>query len=176
MRHADGFTMAEVLVSIVIVSGMFLAALHAAGVSQTSQYRIRLQSQGRLLAEDLASEINALPFQDPGITDSLSSIGHASSEGGDTRALFDDADDYHEWIGDPPQRKDGTVIPAASRLKRSVAVEWVLWNDPNQTTGTKTGLKRFTVTVFIEEAPLTQIQWVRTWERIEPAAVKGQGP
>lgn len=168
--------MVEVLISMVIISGMFIAALRAAAVAQAGQYRIRLQCQARLLAEDLAAEIDELPFQDPGISSGLSSIGPGSSETGATRELFDDADDYHDWSSSPPQQKDGTVIASAAPLTRSVQVEWVELSNPLQTTSLKTGLKRFTVTVSLDEGPLAEIQWLRGWQWPDPVKTKAEGP
>ncbi len=176
MKRRNGFTMVEVLISMVIISGMFIAALRAAAVAQAGQHRIRLQCQARLLAEDLAAEIDELPFQDPAVTSGLSSIGAGGSEVGSNRELFDDADDYHNWTSSPPQEKDGTVIASARSLTRSVQVEWVELSNPEQVAGYKTGLKRFTVTVSLDEGPLEEIQWLRGWQWPDPVKTKAEGP
>jgi prepilin-type N-terminal cleavage/methylation domain-containing protein len=175
MTRRHGFTMVEVLVSIVIVSGMFLAALHAAAVAQTSQHRLMLRQQSQLLAEDLAAEMDQMPFQDPGVTSGFSSLGPGGDERGPTRALFDDVDDYDDWSSSPPQLKDGTELTWAASLTRAAEVEWVSLTDPGQPSGSATGLLRCTVTVSLNEGPLADVRWLRSYWWPDPAKTKGAG-
>ena len=60
-----GLTLVEVTISIVIVSVMLVAALTAAGSSNSRRYRTDLATNALILAEDLMAEITALPYSDP---------------------------------------------------------------------------------------------------------------
>jgi type II secretory pathway pseudopilin PulG len=167
-----GFTLVEALFAMVLVGGLLVAVLTAVGQAKTGQHRIATRRQARLLAEQMRTEINLLPFQDPSYSSgALSDIGHASNEGGDDRSGYDDADDYHGWSAGPPQEKDGTKISWAGAFTRQVTVHWVPFFAPYSPTATKTGMKLFIVTVSWRSRRLAEIQWNRTvyeqavWQR-----------
>jgi hypothetical protein len=128
-----------------------------------------------LLAEDLAAEMNQMPFQDPGVTSGFSSLGPGGAERGPTRALFDDVDDYDDWSASPPQLKDGTELTWASSLTRGAEVEWVSLSDPGQPSGTATGLLGCTVTVSLDDGPLATVEWLRSYWWPDPVQIKGAG-
>ncbi len=158
-----GFTLVEALFAMVLVGGLLVAVLTAVGQAKTGQHRIATRRQARLLAEQMRTEINLLPFQDPSYSDgSLSEIGHSASEGGDDRSGYDDADDYHGWSAGPPQEKDGTELSWARAFTREVTVQWAPFFAPYSPTATKTGLKLITVTVSFRGRQLAEIQWNRT--------------
>ena len=141
-RHA--FSMAEVVVSIVIVGGMAVAALNAVGASQVGMRKMSDRVLGDVLARQLISEILQLSYKEP---DDAPGFGRESSESGSSRAKFDDVDDYDNWTASSPEKKDGTAIMNQGGWQRSVAVEYV---DPDNLTTVVVadqGVKRITVTV-----------------------------
>ena len=156
--------MVEVVVSMLIVSVMFVAALSTVSGSRFSQFKTSQTSRGQALAESLMVEILRQSYADlqygPG------SFGLGGDEIGDgSRNLWEDVDDYDGWSASPPQEKDGTQIAGLAGWRRSVDVAWVDPLDPSQVEGSETNAKRVIVTVTFQDMPVATLVAIRTaWE------------
>ncbi|CAN5703508.1 hypothetical protein BH09PLA1_BH09PLA1_08100 [soil metagenome] len=134
--HRSAFTLVEVAVSVVIVGLLLATSVQVVGAAKIGQYRLTERARGNALAKALLAEILQLAYADP------------NTEAGETRATFDDVDDYDGLNESPPVFKDGTAmtVPQASTWQRTVAVTWI---DPLTlaTTGSESGAKKIVVTV-----------------------------
>ncbi len=140
-----GFTLIEATMAIVIVSVMLVTALHTFGSLARGRQIVSNRYSASGLASQLMSEILQNRYDEPNET---FAFGPETSETGETRANFDDVDDYHGWSASPPQEMDGTVISGLTGWQRSVTVEYVNHDNPDTTVGTDLGLKRITVSVI----------------------------
>ncbi len=151
-----GFTMVEAVAAAGIVALLTVAALSAVG----SAARLRAASEDRvaaaLLAQDLLTEIQSRPYDDP---DAVAPVG---SEEGTTRAIFDDVDDYDTMVDSPPRLADGTPMAGKSAWGRSVRVEYVSPSSPDVPVGVDQGAKRITVTALKNGSKVLSVSAVRT--------------
>ncbi|MFW6157970.1 MAG: type IV pilus modification PilV family protein [Planctomycetota bacterium] len=153
------FTLVEVVLTVLIVGVGLAACLRALPVlldaSATSEKSLTAQR----LATDLLNEIALLPFEDP---KTPVTFGPEDDEARDTRADFDDVDDYDEWSASPPQTKDGTKLADVAAYTRSVLVQSVEPDDLDQTCSDhRSKPKLITVTVSSPDAPDLTISTVR---------------
>lgn len=153
------FTLAETVMSLVVVSVMFVAALSTVGASKLSQQKASLSSRGQLLAEMLMSEILLQNYKDPGPSPVF---GIEPSESTTTRADFDDVDDYNGWSSSPPTYKDGTQIVGFTGWRQSVTVNWVDPMNPAQVAYSDTNAKRITVEIFYGNMRTASLVAVKT--------------
>ena len=158
-RRRRGFTMIEAAISIVIVGGVLVVALNTVGASKRTQYLTRVRSRGQLLAQALMAEILSQGFEEP---DAPDSFGLEAGEHSEQRDRYDDVDDYYNWSGEPPQDKDGQVIPGFEGWTRTATVAWVQPSDLTGSAGSPTGVKRITVTVKRGELVVASMVAVRT--------------
>lgn len=156
-----GMTLVEAVLSIVIVGIMLAAALGTVGASKTAAYRSSDRARAVLVAQDLMSEILRQPYRDASATGSL---GPEAGEAGDSRALFDDADDYH-GLSAQPQRADGTTITGTGAWLTLVTVEYVSRSSPTTVVTADQGAKRVTVKVTRAGAELASLVAIRTSAR-----------
>lgn len=164
------FSLVEVVVSVLIVSGLFVAALSALAAAKTGRYVLTERSRGVLLAQDLLAEILQQPYEDP---ETPGVFGREGAEVGTTRQDFDDVDDYRAWSASPPQRKDGSVIPGTEGYARSATVQWANPANLDEASASPTGVKRITVTVRHNDRIVGQLLGVRTEAWQDPAAEAG---
>ncbi len=167
-RFSAGFSLAETLMAILIVSGLLVVAMNTAGASRVAQQSLGERGVGQLLALSLMSEIQAQPYQDRGAALFGREIGELVA----SRATFDDVDDYDGWMESPPLYKDGSEIPDRAGWRRSVAVALVKVDNPNQTVLIDEGAKRITVTVTHNGREITILMAVRTDEPEAPEALQ----
>lgn len=159
-RARGGFSLVEAVLSVAVVGTMLAAVLNTVGASRRTQYVIAQRSRGGLLlANALMTEILRQCYEEPG---GAPVFGIETGEAADSRAQWDDVDDYHGWSSSPPQDKEGGAIPDFEGWTRSVTVEWVTVEDPTQPSGTSTGLKRITVTVKCGELVMASLIAFRT--------------
>ncbi len=148
-RHAErrnslgAFTLAETVVSTVLVGVTLVAALNTVGATARGYSTARDLQMGRLLAQQLMAEILEGCYEDP---DGSPVFGQEAGESTPGRTGYDDVDDYHGWSACPLQRRDGTVVPGAADWTRQATVEWVNPSDPSVVVASESGLKRITVT------------------------------
>ena len=152
------FSMAEVLVSLLIVSGLVVVALNTVGDATVGRQKAADRGLGQLLAQDLISEILRQYYQEP---DDTPIFGREASESATSRAAYDDVDDYHGWDASPPQQRDGTEIPDAAGWRRCVAVEYADPDDLTATVVSDLGVKRITVTVKNNDIVVASLLAVR---------------
>ncbi len=151
-----GITMAETVVSTMIVGFVIIATLQIVGpmVRSTSVHTDRLVAAN--LANELTEEISMHYFADPSAEDP-DAIGTDTGERAINRGDFDDVDDYHGWSSSPPKlssNQENVMLPSWTR---SVTVEHVELSDASTSSKTYTGLKRITVTVSKNGTKLAQI-------------------
>lgn len=159
MNRPRAFSLAETLMSIVLVGGLLVVALNLVGDATVGQQKMGDRGRGQLLAQDLMAEILQQPYDEPV---DAPVFGREPSESGGSRTDYDDVDDYHGWNASPPQRKDGTQIPDRIGWRRTVIVEYV---DPNGLTvvvGGDYGVKRITVVVRHNDVPAASMVAIRT--------------
>ena len=156
------FTIVEAVISTIIVAAMVVAALNTVGASRLTQHKASVANRGRLLAESLMGEILRRDYQDPY---KPVVFGPEADESTETRADFDDVDDYHLWSSSPPVAEDGTTLANTTGWQRSVTVEWVVAKEPAQVAGSESYAKRITVTVGHNNVPQATLVAVRTDHR-----------
>lgn len=141
-RSRRAYTLAEVIISGLIVSTMLVAALEATLMCQHGREELNDHARAVALADDLLSEILTCAYQDP---NQATVFGRESGEGATTRADFDDVDDYNGWSAAPPERRDGTPLFDDDTWRRVVTVAYVPptdlnagWDPNGRTLGTGT--------------------------------------
>jgi MSHA pilin protein MshD len=154
-----GFTLVEVVLSIVIVAVMLVAALSTVGASRLSQQRTSQYSRGQLLSESLMAEILRQDYLDPNDTPVF---GIEAGESTSTRADFDDVDDYNGWSENPPVRKNGSQMAGLSGWQRDVTVQWVDSADTTQVKTFETNVKRVTVTISCNNKQVGSLTAIKT--------------
>jgi len=145
-RHRAGLSLVETVVSMLIVSIVFTAALNTLGSSRMSQQRIVDRMRGSYLAQELLSEIMTRAYEDPVHTPVF---GLEPAQANAKRKDYNDVDDYHNWSASPPQDADGNALTDFTGWRRSVHVTYVDPDNKLLPTTTPTGLKRITVSVYM---------------------------
>src|SRR3954465_2802324 len=143
-RKSSGLTLIEVIASTIIVSMMAVAALNALAAATKSSNSIGNRAVAAGLADELMSEIMMQSYSDP---DGSPVFGHESGESTSVRSAFDDVDDYNGWNANPPQYRDGTVIPDRTNWRQRVTVSYVSPTSPATVSGTDQGVKRIRVQI-----------------------------
>jgi MSHA pilin protein MshD len=138
-----GFTLIESLISVLIVSSLLVASLGTFGAIAGAR---RVQTDRTLaygLADQLLNEIMQCYFKDP---DGGTVLG---ADAGETRATYDDVDDYDGLSTTPPQSRDSTPLTEFAGWTRSVSVTCVRPDAPGVAInmGDSPVLKRIVVTV-----------------------------
>ena len=155
-----GFSLIETVVSIVIVGGLFVAAMNTVGASRTRQSKNAQRQRALLLGQDLMAEILQHGYWDPAAQAGMGPDALEAVPG--NRSRFDDVDDYHGWSASPPQHNDGSAIDWADGYEREVTVEWLDPNNLSQTSAAETGIKRIRVVVTYNDQELVTLHAVRT--------------
>jgi Tfp pilus assembly protein PilV len=156
------FSMIEVTISTVIVAGMLVAAVTTVGAASRARQTMTGRELGVLLAQQLMSEILPQAYEEP---DDMPAFGRESAESPDSRAAYDDIDDYDGWSASPPQDKTGNVLPNLDGWRRSVTVELTRPDDLTQKAASDQGLKRIIVTVACNEVDAATLVAVRSLSR-----------
>jgi len=142
--------MIEAALSVAIV-GVLMSIALTTFTAIATQRRVQAERRDAYeLGQQLMHEILSCYFQDPG------GSGVWGPESGETRATFDDVDDYDGYTETSLTRKDGTVLSDYTNWTRAVAVAFVDPLNPGTTIASST-LKRVTVTVT---APTSGKQYV----------------
>lgn len=160
-RFSRGLTLVEAVVAMAVIGVMLVAALNTVGASQTTHKLMGDRSRATLLAQELLYEILQQHYEDPDFAPGSFGLG-ADEVGDGTRALWEDVDDYAAFSETPPRRKDGAVIPGFDGWRRTVEVKWVRFADPTVNENYDTRVKRVTVTVTYQDAPLAVLTALRT--------------
>jgi Tfp pilus assembly protein PilV len=137
-----GFTTIEAALSVVVVAIIALSAVQMAGTSAVLTTVQKDQARGTALARQLMAEIMQQHYIDPGTSPVF------GPESAETRATYDDVDDYNGYTESPPQNNDASLVNGFTGWTRSTVVEWVSSSSPGGTaSASETGLKRITITV-----------------------------
>ncbi|MCZ6835165.1 MAG: type II secretion system protein [Planctomycetota bacterium] len=156
----SGFTLIESVMSIIIVSVMFVAAMSMTASSRVNQKLTADHNQGLLLADMLMTEILQEIYIDPQATNTLAT---ELDELTTTRATWNDVDDYNGWSASPPQNKDGTDLPGLAGWERIVTISYVNPNNLTiKTSGANTGVKLIEVTIKKNGRKITTLSTIRT--------------
>jgi len=158
-------SLAEVLVSMLIVSGLLVSALNTLGSTQTGRLGNSDRARGQMLARQLLSEIVMQSYEEP---DTAVAFGLEADETALPRTSYDDVDDYRGYTAAAAQRKDGTPIPGFSGWTRQVEVEWVDPNDLATISATRTDVKRITVSALKGDRIVATTVAIRTAGPPEP--------
>ena len=158
MKHRRGFSLIEALISLLIVGTLLAAsgaAISTAARSSTSQQEML---RGESLARQLLAEIVQKKYQQPSaITLTL------GPETGETRATFNDVDDYAGYSETPPADSSGAAIAGYTGWTRSVEVKWA---DPSTLAAAalqaETNVKRIIVTVTAPSGRSWSVSAIRT--------------
>jgi len=136
-------TLIEAVIALAITGGMLVAAKGMIGSAARGRQIQNARRCGPALARQLLVEVLTAAYVDP---NGAPVFGPETGE--TTRADFDDVDDYNGWSECPPRRQDGTAMADLAGWRRSVSVQYVNVDNPDQVAGSDTGLKRVTVTVI----------------------------
>jgi prepilin-type N-terminal cleavage/methylation domain-containing protein len=124
-----GFTLVETAISSLLVGILLAASMQTVGTVFRQRSLAADKMTARLLADQMLAEVLEMSYQEP---HGAAQFGPESGEAG-SRALFDDADDFHGYSESPPKYRDGTSMTQWTGWTRSVAVEEVATNDPVMT-------------------------------------------
>lgn len=149
-RSRTAFTILEATLSILIVSVMLCAAMSLVSAYGRTRSSRQDLSRAMLLAQQLMSEIIQCSYSDP--TTGSTTFG---PESGETRANYDDVDDYNGLSESPPVTRSGTAIPGFTGWSRSVQVSYVDPATPTTVISTDKGVKRIVVTI---KSPTGKVQ------------------
>jgi prepilin-type N-terminal cleavage/methylation domain-containing protein len=141
-----GFTLVESLMSVLIVSGVLVAALGTLGAIGKGRQAQVERAAAIHLGDQFMAEVMQCYFQEPGSPTGSILIGADAGES--QRTQYDDVDDWENWkTSDPPKLRDGTVMPGYTGWEVKLKVDHALLTDPMQTSNIYTGLKRIKVVV-----------------------------
>lgn len=118
LRENRGFTLIELVISIVVVSIALGGVLMAINYTVTHSADPMLQHQAVAIAESYLEEILLKPFTDPDGIDE-----------GNNRALFDDVGDYGGLNDNGARDQTGTPIAGLENYTVDVAVVGTPLND-----------------------------------------------
>jgi len=155
----SAFSLIEVLVSLLLISGLFLSAVNTVGAAKMSQFRVHESTVGNLLAQGLMTEILDQNYEEPV---DVVLFGRERTEDALTRRNYDDVDDYFSWGPTYPERSGGTPIPGFTGWVRSAVVDWVDPINLANPSVTPTGVKRVTVSAFHNGDLVTTLVAIRT--------------
>lgn len=155
----SGFTIAECVISTVIVAVMLVAVLQTVGASKQGQLALVQGIQGQALAQALMTEILPQEYEDP---NGSTTLGRDGSEPAGIRTIYNDVDDYAGWVSTPPVSEDGTPMSELADWQREVMVEWIDPDNPTTVMGAESGAKRITVTVSYHGRPIQSLTSLRS--------------
>lgn len=168
------FTLIETALAALLAGVLLTAALDVLGAARTTEFEVVERQRGLMLGQALLSEILQQAYEDPGLP--AGSFGLGADESGPNRALWDDVDDYHGLVDDPPRTRDGSDIAWAADYERRVRVAWVTLADPRVSAGSNTGIKSIVVTVYRADQLVCTLSALRTCVWLFPADTTGVGP
>ena len=157
--RATGFTLVEASVSVLIVGVMLVAALQTVSHSRLVQYRLAERARGEHLARALLAEIVQQRYADPDVAPVF------GPELGESRATYDDVDDYNGLNDTLLTARDGVAlaVPRANTWRRAVVITWM--NPATLAPASphlESGAKRVTVSTYHNGVRVAECVAVRT--------------
>jgi hypothetical protein len=159
-RGRRASSLAELVVTTVLVGVLMTAALSSTGQSLLSQRKCGDRVIGRYLSQSLLADIQAKTFKDPDAIVPLLGLDLGETLG--LQSSYDDVDDYHGYSESPPKKPDGTPLSGYAGWSRTVEVESL---DPVTlavSTSADTGIKRIKVTAAYNGVTIHSIYGLRT--------------
>lgn len=144
-NECGGFTLVEVVISILVVGIMLVAALNTVGGVFRNYAIAQERQQAYTLTSQLMAEILQARYEDP---NDPPAFGLETGESTTPRTGYDDVDDFDGWSVSPPQARDGSIMPNSEGWTRVVRVRWVDTLDPTTELSSETGLKKIEVEVI----------------------------
>lgn len=131
MRHSAGFSLIEVLVSMVILSFALLgtAALTASGLKNTNESYYR--SQATFLADDILDRMRANITQARGGQYEIDNIDSPSQVALEGTLEYFDGDEWLKALADSLPGGRGTVKVQTVSVGIAVATIVISWGDPD---------------------------------------------
>ena len=158
-----GFSLVEAMVSAGIVGIMLVASVNLLSSAARTRAADGNRRAAMMLAQHLMAEVQQQPYKDETILGLL----FGPELGEDSRAAYDDVDDYKSYNEKPPLDRNGVAIPDYAKWQRKVRVTWV---HPDSLTEslTDTGLVQIEVRVQAPRGVETAVYALRA-ERAAPA-------
>ncbi|BAM04961.1 hypothetical protein [Phycisphaera mikurensis] len=160
-RGRAGVSLVEATLSMLLVAGLMVAALHASAAAAGTRHRSAERALAARLAQDLVAEALALAYDDP--EDGPYRPGFAPGWGPTAQEMaapgrtgFDDVDDVDGWSRSPLLDRQGVEIPRTAGLRRAAWVRHVSAASPGTEAGADEGLKRVVVRVTRGERLLAE--------------------
>lgn len=136
VRGRRGYSLVEVMICVVIVGGMFAAAVHTLGAVRVGERQTSERTGAHVIAQALLDELTQKPY--------------------------DEIQTYDGWSASPPTRLDGTPLDGFETWACHIDVAHVRPGAPDDTTtGGDTGLRRITVRVQHGERVLAELVALR---------------
>jgi len=146
-RKPRGFSQIEVVASTAMLGIVMTATMTSIAASRTRAASEMIRLQGTSLANELLTEILALPAADPE-NGASTTLGRETGESnGSNRSNWDDVDDYHQLSESPPCNRSGVIINGYSSWSRRTTVERLRSNNWTTTNTTYDRVYRVTVVV-----------------------------
>lgn len=158
-----GLSLAEVVVSTMLVGILMTAALTSVGSSARTTAVTAESGAAVLLARQMMDEIIVLPYEDPSQSPEFG-LEFGESNSTSTRTQLDDLDDYLNWNDSPPRLRDGTLQTNYSAWQRTVDVEKINDSDYSVRSDSSSdkGIRRITVRVTSPTGKITTLSCFRT--------------
>lgn len=142
-----GFSQIEVVASTAMLGIVMTATMSSIAASRTRAASEMIRLQGTSLANELLTEILALPAADPENGASKTLGLETGESSGTSRSGWDDVDDYHQLSESPPCTRSGININGYADWSRSTTVERLRSDDWTMTKTTYDRVYRVTVVV-----------------------------
>ncbi len=114
--HNGGMTLIELVIAIVVISVALTGVLLVFNQTVRHSADPMVTEQALAIAQSYLEEILLQPFADPPNTTAPCNPGALGPEPGETRATYDDVDDYNGLLDSPPRDQFGTPMNPGSSL------------------------------------------------------------
>lgn len=158
-RARRGFSLVETTVAMLIVGGVFVAAMNTVGAAARRRRSHAQLELAHALASAMLTEVRQCRFSDP---DQTPVWGPESGESGTDRSAWDDLDDYDGLDETTLRRRDGTAIDVADGWSRTVTVAMADPADPDATASLDQDLRTILVVVTDPAGRTTSLSTMRS--------------
>ena len=157
-RYRNGFTLIEVLISILLVGLAIVSLVSANGAFTQANGAGAELSTAEFLIEQIRELSTVLEVIDP-IT-GTATFGPETSE---TLANYNDLDDFHGEVFSPPISADRISLTDLGAYSQQITVENVNASDFEQVVGNHLSFfVRVTVKIFLNTREISSASWLRS--------------